>query len=224
MSDGVKSRRYESPLRRDKARKTRAAVLQAAYARFLSVGYASTTLAAVAADASVSVDTVYKTFGNKRGLLAAVMDVNVGGDDEPVAVLDRELPQRMRAEPDQRVQVAMFAAGMAGELERMRPLDDVLRSAAAADPEVAAARHEQNDRQRHEAMTIVAGWIRARGPLRDGLDLDTAADVVWALTSPEMHHMLLDTRGWDRTKYEDWLRGSLELSLLPPLDDGATPP
>ena len=224
MPDGVKRRRYESPLRRDRARETRAAVLQAGYARFLSVGYASTTLAAVAADASVSVDTVYKTFGSKRGLLAAVMDVNVGGDDEPVAVLDRELPQRMRAEPDQRVQVAMFAAGMAGELERMRPLDDVLRSAAAADPEVAAARHEQNDRQRHAAMTTVVGWIRTRGPLRDGLDLDTAADVVWALTSPEMHHMLLDTRGWDRTKYEDWLRITLELSLLPPVGDGATPP
>ena len=217
MPDGVKRRRYESPLRRDKARETRAAVLQAGYARFLSIGYASTTLTAVAADASVSVDTVYTTFGSKRGLLAAVMDVNVGGDDEPVAVLDREMPQRMRAEPDQRVQVAMFATGMAGELERMRPLDDVLRSAAAADPEVAAARHEQNDRQRHEAMTIVVGWIRARGPLRDGLDLDTAADVVWSLTSPEMHHMLLDTRGWDRTKYEDWLRTTLELSLLPPV-------
>ena len=224
MPDGVKRRRYESPLRRDRARETRAAVLQAGYARFLSVGYASTTLAAVAADASVSVDTVYKTFGSKRGLLAAVMDVNVGGDDEPVAVLDRELPQRMRAEPDQRVQVAMFATGMAGELERMRPLDDVLRSAAAVDPEIAAARCEQNDRQRHAAMTIVVGWIRARGPLRDGLDLDTAADVVWALTSPEMHHMLLDTRGWDRTKYEDWLRTTLELSLLPPVGDGATPP
>ena len=100
-------------------------------ARFLSVGYASTTLAAVAADASVSVDTVYRTFGSKRGLLAAVMDVNDGGDDESVAVLDREMPQRMRAEQDQRVQVALFASGMAGELERMRPLDDVLRRVKA---------------------------------------------------------------------------------------------
>lgn len=229
MPDGVKSedvkrRTYESPLRRERARRSRAAILQAGHARFRSVGYASTTLAAVAADASVSVDTVYKTFGSKRGLLAAVMDVNVGGDDEPVAVLDREGPQRMRAERDQRVQVAMLAQGMAGELERMRPLDDVLRSAAAVDPEVAEARREQNDRQRHVAMTTLVEWIRARGPLRDGLEVDTAADVVWALTSPEMHHMLLDTRGWDRTRYEHWLRATLELSLLPPVDNGPTPP
>lgn len=184
MAEAVKRRRYESPVRRERARQTRAAVVQAAHRRLLSDGYAPTTLAAVANDASVSVDTVYAVFGGKRGLLAAVMDVNVGGDDEPVAVLDRELPQRMRAESDQRTQIALFASGMAVELERMRPLDDVLRSAAAVDPDVAAARHQQNDVQRHAAMTVVVGWIRDRGPLHAGLGESTAADVVWTLTSP----------------------------------------
>lgn len=215
MPDAVNRRAYNSPVRREQARRTRAAVVQAAHRRFLSDGYATTTLAAVAREAGVSVDTVYAVFGNKRGLLDAVMDVNVGGDDEPVAVLDREGPQRMRAAPDQRTQLALFATGLAGELERMRPLDDVLRSAAAADPEVAAARHEQNDVQRHAAMTAIVGWIRARGPLRAGLDDATAADVLWTLTSPEVHHMLLSTRGWTRAQYETWLRETLERSLLP---------
>ncbi len=216
MADGVKARRYDSPVRRERARQTRTAVLTAAYRRYLDVGYASTTLASVATDAGVSVDTVYSLVGSKRGLLDAVMDANAGGDDEAVAVLDRELPQRMRAEPDQRRQLAMFASGMAGQLARMRPLDDVLRGAAAADPEVAAARREQNDRQRHAAMQTVVGWLRAHGPLRDGLDDATAADLVWTLTSPEVHHMLLDVRGWDRPRYEDWLRTTLEASLLGP--------
>ena len=76
--------------------------MQAAHRRVLAAGYASTTLAAVAREAGVSVDTAYAVFGSKRGLLVAVMDVNVGGDDEPLDVLDRELPQRMRAESDQR--------------------------------------------------------------------------------------------------------------------------
>ena len=215
MSEPVKTRRYESPVRRERARQTRLAILRAAYALFLQGGYASTTVARVAAEAGVSVDTVYDVFGSKRGLLAAVMDVNVGGDDEPVAVLDRELPQRMRAEQDQRTQIAMFASGMAGELERMRPLDDVLRSAAAADPDVAAARHEQNDVQRHAAMTDVVSWVRARGPLRAGLDEATAADVVCTLASPEVHHMLLETRGWTRRQYQGWLNDALEAALLP---------
>lgn len=222
MAEGVKTRRYDSPVRRERARQTRAAVVQAAHRRFLSRGYAATTLTAVASDAGVSVDTIYAVFGSKRGLLSAVMDVNVGGDDEPTAVLEREAPQRMRAEGDQRTQLAMFAAGMAGELERMRPLDDVLRSAAAADPDVAAARHEQNDVQRHRAMTTVVGWIAFRGPLRDGLDLATAADLVWTLTSPEVHHMLLETRGWSRSQYEMWLRDTLTHALL--AEAGGSPP
>lgn len=215
MAEPVKTRRYDSPVRREQARQTRAAVVRAAHRRFLADGYASTTLAAVARDAGVSVDTVYAVFGSKRGLLAAVMDVNVGGDDQPLAVLDRELPQRMRAESDQRRQISLFATGMAGELERIRPLDDVLRSAAAADPDVAAARHEQNDVQRHAAMATVVGWVRARGQLRRGLDDAAAADVVWTLTSPEVHHMLLTTRGWTRSQYETWLRETLERALLP---------
>ena len=221
MTEPVKTRRYDSPVRREQARQTRAAVVQAAQRRFLADGYASTTLAAVARDAGVSVDTVYAVFGSKRGLLAAVMDVNVGGDDKPLAVLDRELPQRMRAESDQRRQISLFATGMAGELERMRPLDDVLRSAAAADPDVAAARHEQNDVQRHAAMATVIGWVRARGQLRSGLDDAAAADVVWTLTSPEVHHMLLTTRGWTRSQYETWLRETLERALLPDATGGA---
>ena len=221
MAEAVKTRRYDSPVRREQARRTRAAVVQAAHRRFLAHGYAATTLAAVARDAGVSVDTVYAVFGSKRGLLDGVMDVNVGGDDEPVAVLERELPQRMRAERDQRTQLAMFATGMAGELERMRPLDDVLRSAAAADPDVAAARHEQNDVQRHHAMTTIVGWIAARGPLRDGLDVATGADLVWTLTSPEVHYMLRETRGWSRRQYEVWLRDTLEHALLG--EDGSSP-
>ena len=220
MPEPVKTRRYDSPVRREQARQTRAAVVQAAQRRFLADGYASTTLAAVARDAGVSVDTVYAVFGSKRGLLAAVMDVNVGGDDEPLDVLDRELPQRMRAESDQRRQISLFATGMAGELERMRPLDDVLRSAAAADPDVAAARHEQNDVQRHAAMATVVGWVRARGQLRSELDDAAAADVVWTLTSPEVHHMLLTTRGWTRSQYETWLRETLERALLPDATGG----
>lgn len=102
---------YESPMPRERARQTRPAILLAAYALFLQCGYASTTVARVAAGAGVSVDTVYCVFGSMSGLLAAVMDVDVGGGDEPVAVLERELPPRMRAEQDQRTQIGSVTGG-----------------------------------------------------------------------------------------------------------------
>ncbi len=182
---------------------------------FAAQGYPATSLAAVAQQASVSPDTIYKVFGTKLGLLRALMQQAVGGDDQDVPMLDREQPQAMRAEPDQRRQIAMFAAGMTGQLERLRPIDDILAGAAAVDPAAAQLRqHIQND-ERREAMRTVAGWIAARGPLREGLTRADAGATIWALTSPEVHRMLRDVNGWSAKRYERWLADTLTTSLLP---------
>jgi AcrR family transcriptional regulator len=206
-------RPYRSPLRVEAARRTRRQVLEAAYGLFVQQGYARTTLVDVAAAAGVSVETVYKTFRNKRGLLKELADFNVGGDDEQVAMLERPDPLLLRDEPDQRRQLAMFAEGMTGQMERVRPFDDILRSAAAVDPEVAALREDLQQRQRRGAMTTIAGWLAARGPLRDGVE--GAAAVLWTLTSPEVNHMLRVDWGWSPEQYESWLRTTLEAALLP---------
>jgi hypothetical protein len=144
-----------------------------------------------------------------------VLDVVVAGDDEDVAVLQRADPQATRAEPDQRRQLAMFAAGLTGQLERIRPMDDVLRSAAAVDPAAAELRADLQLRQRRTAMAAVVSWVAAHGPLRDGLTEEEATAVTWTLTSPEVHQMLRDTWGWPRERYEQWLRETLVSSLLP---------
>jgi AcrR family transcriptional regulator len=172
----------------------------------------------VATRAEVSPDTIYKVFGTKLGLLRALLQQAVGGDDADVPMLDREQPQAMRAELDQRRQVAMFAGGMTAQLERLRPIDDILASAAAVDPTAAQLRqHVQND-ERREAMRTVAGWIAARGPLRDGLSRNDAGAAMWALTSPEVHRMLRDVNGWSAKRYQRWLTETLMASLLPPAD------
>src|SRR6476659_3244056 len=95
-------RRYDSSRRRAQADQNRAAVIAAARARFFADGYASTTVGQIAGDAGVSVETIYKAFGNKAGLLKAVFDVAVAGDDEPVAMADREFVAQIQAEPDAR--------------------------------------------------------------------------------------------------------------------------
>jgi AcrR family transcriptional regulator len=182
---------------------------------FLEQGYPATTIASVARRAGVSADTIYNAFGSKGALLKEVLDVVIGGDDEHVALLDRAGPQAMRAEPDQRRQLAMFAAGMTEQLERVRPMDDILRSAAAVDATAADLRADLQLRQRGEAMRAVVAWIAAHGPLRDGLSHEDAAAMAWTLTSPEVHLMLRDTWGWPRHRYEQWLRETLTASLLP---------
>lgn len=188
--------------------------MDAATKHFLAAGYAGTSLAAIAGTAEVSVDTVYKTFGSKIELLKEVLDVAVGGDDAPVKLLDRRGPQALRESTDQRVQVRMLAAGVTDQLERIRPLDDILRGAAAVDREAAALREDIQVRQRRAAMTTIVGWIAARGPLRKGLSVSSAAQVVWMLTSPEVHLLMRDTGGWSQAAYRAWLEQTITDAII----------
>ena len=194
-------------------------MVDAATHHFLDAGYATTSLAVIAGTAGVSVDTVYKAFGTKIGLLKEVLDVTIGGGDEPVPLLERAGPQALRDETDQRAQVRMLAAGVTAQLERIRPLDDILRSAAAVDREAAALREDIQVRQRRTAMRTMVRWIAARGPLRDDLPIDQAAQVVWTLTSPEVHLMMRETGGWSESSYREWLEQAVADAIL-----GATRP
>lgn len=217
MTKSVKKRRYVSRLRSDQARATRQAVVDAATELFLSRGYPSTSVAAVADRAGVSVDTVYHLFSDKRTLLKAALDVAIGGDDQDVALLERPEPRQMRDETDQRRQLALFATGICRQLERLRSVNDMLRSAAAVDPEIAALQTDVHLRQRREAMATVAGWISARGPLRDELTVDEAAAILWTVASPEVHRMFRVDWGWGAAQYERWLEVTLAATLLPPV-------
>ena len=50
----------------------------------------------------MSVQSLYKAFGNKPALLKTVFDVAIAGDDEPVPMLQRAALGRVRDEPDPR--------------------------------------------------------------------------------------------------------------------------
>src|SRR4051812_6190687 len=110
MSEPVKSRRrYDASRRQDQARRGRAAVLATARDLFLAKGYSATTMAMVAGAAGVSTQQVYKTFGNKAGLVKALFDVSIAGDDEPRAMIERESLARVRDEPDPYAKLRLYA-------------------------------------------------------------------------------------------------------------------
>ena len=93
-----------------------------------------------------------------------------------------------------------------------------MRSAAEVDPEV-AEKYTSMHSTRLANLTQVVHWVRANGPLRDDLPVEEAASTVWALTSPDMHRMLVGSLGWSIDRYAEWLRRTLEAALLPPLQD-----
>ena len=210
----VKARRtYDSALRRQQASQTRLRILDAAERLFTERGYGATTMESIASEAGVATDTVYASFRSKAGVLHQLLDVRVGGDDAPVALLDRKGPQAVRAERNQGRQVAAFAADVAQILERARPVDDIMRGAAAVDPEIGALRARMQG-IRYKNMLQFISWVAATAPLRGGIGADEAAAIVWTLASPEVHGLLRRERGWSHDRYVAWLGETLSRTLL----------
>ena len=210
----VKTKRtYDSSLRKQQAGQTRMRILDAAQRLFAERGYPASTIEAIAAGAGVAVDTVYAAFGSKRGVLQALLNVRVGGDEAELDLLARAGPQAVQREPDQRAQLAAFAADVSAIVERARPVDDIIRGAAAVDAEIAALRSDLQA-YRYRNMRQLVTWLAAKGPLRDGLSEDDAAAIAWTMTSPEVHGLLRVVRGWSAEHYAAWLAQSLDRILL----------
>ncbi|MBA2315140.1 MAG: TetR/AcrR family transcriptional regulator [Chloroflexi bacterium] len=208
-------RPYDSPRRRAQAGATRRAVLEAARALFLEQGYVATTIDAIAAAAAVSPETVYARFGNKRTLLARLVDVSIAGDDDALPILQQDWVQRMRDEPDVRRRLRILAGNGRAILERRAAVDEVVRGAAAADPEMAALR-ELGKAQRHAGQQELLRIVMGEAALRTGLDIDSAADVVYALGSPETWQLLVVDRAWTADRFERWYGDAIERLLLDP--------
>ena len=71
---------------------TRARVVAAATRMFLEHGYAGATIPAIAAEAGVALQTVYRTAPGKAGLLAAAVTAAVAGGTALAAVPVEERP------------------------------------------------------------------------------------------------------------------------------------
>jgi AcrR family transcriptional regulator len=189
-------------------------ILEAASTLFAERGYVAVTIDAVAANAGVATDTVYAIFGNKRGLLSALVDLRVTGSVEGSDVLTGETPRALHQLTDQREMVAGFALDIAERVERVRPIDDVLRSAAAVDSDIADLRARMQE-NRFAKIGVFMERLAALGPMRDDMDAGEATPTAWMLTSPEVNRMLRDVRGWSSQRYSEWLCATLLRVLLP---------
>jgi AcrR family transcriptional regulator len=170
---------------------------------------------ALANEGGVAVETVYATFGSKRSVLARLVDVAVGGDDAPIPILERQKPQQVRSEPDQRQQIRLFARDMTEIMERVGPLFGVMRAAAISEPEIAALL-QRLLKTRWENIGVFVQWLEQNGPLRAGLSGEEATDITWTTSSGEVHQLLRKDRDWTRERYEQWLTETLSVLLLPP--------
>jgi AcrR family transcriptional regulator len=213
MDGTVKRRSYDNSRRRELTRATRAEVVAAAQQLFVADGYPATTIESIAEVSQTPIATVYRLFGSKRGILLAVLDVAFGGDDEPVPFQQRPAVRAALAEPDPGRLLDAFARLCRELLERSASIQHVLAGAAAADADAAAVLATSKE-QRYTGQSRIARELASRRALADGITKTKAADLIYALMSPDLHRIFTVERGWSPRRYEAWLASTLRAQLL----------
>ena len=194
---------------------TRGRVVEAARDLFLSRGYVATTMAEIAREAGVALQSVYTAGQSKADLLHLVIDLAVAGDQQEVMLVDRPEFRAVAAESDPERQVQMLASLIAATMERLAPVWIAYREAAAVDTKAAsnlvAAHHRR--RETFGAMIRMIPERHLRHPY------EQSADTMWAIGSIDVALLQRTVLDWDQTRYADWLSDTLVAQLIRPRAD-----
>ena len=207
-------RSYDASGRRAQARARRLAMVLAARDLFERDGYRPTTIAAVAAHAGVSAESVYKGFGTKAALAKAVFGLALAGDDEPVPVAERPATQAVRDEPDVRRKIAIFADGLAYRQARSARVQILIRDGRHVDDSLAPVWDKLRD-EGLAGMTMLGRHLRQTGQLRAGISLDEVRDVLWNYLAIDHYERLVLSQGWPHERYTRWLTDAITSALCP---------
>src|SRR5947209_5298636 len=195
-----------------RTRLARRAVIDAARALFVERGYVATTVEAISDRSDVPVATVYRLFSSKLGILTALLDTSIAGDDQPLAMLERQDIASLLDEREPHKLLSGFAEVTTAINERTNDVYQVLASAAGSDPSAAQLLDELRQ-QRDRGQGQIARALARACALKPGLRERDAADLIHALMSPEIYHLLVRDRGWDPERYRQWLATTLTQQL-----------
>lgn len=202
---------YVSPLREAQAAETRRRILESAAIVFSTSGYTGTSLAHIARDAGVSVETV-KQNGPKAALLLATFGHAFAGSEEDTPLHQRPSLEGIRALPDDEFLPGWlgFVAAANARVARLWPR---LLEAALVDAEV-GERIGALQRNRALDMRSVVTMMRERGMCRSARGDDVLAASLSFLISPESYDQLVFESGWAPEAYLDWLIDAVERMIL----------
>lgn len=209
----VKTRRsYDSSRRKERARWSRLEIVESARQHFLRAGFTPTTVRAIAEDAGVSVDTIYKSFGGKSGLLRAIYQQGLAGTGPVHAEARSDALQT--TEPDSRKLYQGLGRFSSEVAPRTAPIHGLIREAAAADPQMQELLTTL-DAERMERMRHVARNLKAAGHVRDDIAIEKVADILWTYTAPQLYELLVDIRGWSAVQFGAFVGAALTAALAP---------
>jgi AcrR family transcriptional regulator len=195
-----------------RTRLARRAVVTAARSLFLERGYAATTIEAISNLADVPQATVYRLFASKVGILKALLDTSIAGDDQPLAVEERPNVAALFQQSDPDELLAGFAGVTTAINERTNDVYRVLVNAADSD-RAAAELLTEIQQQRSRGQRQIARTLARSSSLREGLKEQDAIDLIHALMSPEVYRLLVADQSWSPEKYQQWLAATLVQQL-----------
>ncbi|MFI8529430.1 TetR/AcrR family transcriptional regulator [Streptomyces aquilus] len=205
-------RRYDSPLREERARQTRQAIVTAASRLFVARGYAATSFADIATEATVARPTVFAAFGSKAALLREVVDQALAGDDKPVPVAERPWFRPVWEGRTPRAVLEAYAGVCRVIGGRAAEVFEVVRRAADEGPELADLWGTMQ-RNRRAGATMVIDHIEGLAPGPPGLDHERAVDVVWVFNDPSHYRSLVRGCGWSEQEYTAWIADQMHHGL-----------
>lgn len=192
-------------LREERAGLTRSRVAQAARRLFASRGYGATTLAAVAEEAGVAVQTVYAVYGSKAAILRTLRE-DVLNEPHAGAAFGQALAER-----DAGRRLVLFARSIRLRWEYGHDVVSINDVAGATDPKIRKD-VEELLRVRRRGLARIARSIRAE--LAGGLSVVQAAALLDALTLPSLYAQLVAVHRWTPDRFEAWLAATLLRQLL----------
>ena len=192
-------------LRDERAQLTRRRIADAARRLFARQGYAATTLAEIAAEAGVAVQTVYAVYGSKPGILHVLREDAMR---QPEA---EALYAQAMDEPDAAVRLMLFARSIRRRWELSGDVVAIHRDAATADAGIRAGVAITLERRRAGIRALAVSLGAA---LRADVDAGRAAAIIDALTLHEVYAELVEVQGWTPAAFEDWLAAALARELL----------
>ena len=203
--------------RAERALRTRRRVLECAYSRFVSQGYAATTMEQIADDAGVAVQTVYYAFRTKGQLLRELVERTAAGEDEPVPVIDRPWMAQVLSSPSAEDALAMAIEHGTEIYRKVAPLWPAIGAASGVDPEVERYWNDVTAGRR-AGMHRVIVRLAELGRLRNDLSEQQATDVLFVLMGHDVYRSLVREAGWSISDYRAWLNLALVDQLLQPGD------
>jgi AcrR family transcriptional regulator len=213
MAERVKTRPYNSPRRREQAAATRREILEAAQRLLEQQGYGATTMAAIAAEAGVALKTVYVAFETKSGVLRALWNLLLRGDEGEAPVAQRSWYREVLEEPDPRRRLRLNARNSRAAKTRIAGVLKVIRDAAPGDPDIDEL-WERIQTEFHANQRVIVERLAQTNALRPGLGIDRATDILWTLNHPDVWQLLVGQRGWTPEQYEEWFADTACAQLL----------